>query len=143
MARPKPPTTGLSAKVSPVPRSRHMLSSIFLHRQFRTPRREGNGAMSRFSTLCRNRLIYYTSIKQRERKKFRQLNCPFARLKSSERALCMLTYPFYLLSKPNSPGVDYVRFSATKTMPEGEFCNIYIANSSSFVPNKARLCCIK
>ena len=103
MARPKPPTTGLSAKVSSVPRSRHRLSPIFLHRWVRTPRREGNGAMSRFSTLCRNRLIYCTSIKQRERKKFRQLNCPSARLKSCRRALCMLTYPFYLLSKPNSP----------------------------------------
>ena len=73
MARPEPPTTGLSAIVSPLSRSRRGLSSIFLHRCVRTPRRAGNGAMSRFSTLCRNRLIYCTSIKQRERKKFRQL----------------------------------------------------------------------
>ena len=29
--------------------------------------------MSRLSTLCRDKLIYYTSIKQRERKFFRQI----------------------------------------------------------------------
>ena len=29
--------------------------------------------MSRHSTLCREKLIYYTSIKQRERKCFRQI----------------------------------------------------------------------
>ena len=37
----------------------------------------------------------------------------------------MLTYPFYLLSKPNSPGVDKVRFFATKTMPAKGVCALF------------------
>ena len=93
MARPKPPTTGLSATLSPEPRSRLRLSSIFLHRCVRTPRRDGIGAMSRFSTLCRNKLIYYTSIKQRERKKFRQLIVRLRDYRAADaRSACLHTH---------------------------------------------------
>ena len=60
------------------------------------------GVTSRSGALHPNTLIYYTSIKQREHKFFRQLYFE-ARLKSIASLLCVLTQPFYLLSKPNSP----------------------------------------
>jgi len=47
--------------------------------------------------------IYYTSIKQRERKYFRQLIVYHSRLKRRTTKRCMLTNPFYPLSKPVKP----------------------------------------
>ena len=60
------------------------------------------GVTSRSGALHPNTLIYYTSIKQREHKFFRQLYFE-ARLTSIASLLGVLTQPFYLLSKPNSP----------------------------------------
>ena len=51
----------------------------------------------------RKKLIYCTSIRQREHKKCCQL-CFEARLTSFASLLGVLTQPFYLLSKPDSPG---------------------------------------
>ena len=63
------------------------------------------GVTSRLGALRPNRPIYYTSIKQREHKKCCQL-CFEARLTSVASLLGVLTQPFYLLSKPNSPRCD-------------------------------------
>ena len=60
------------------------------------------GATSRSSAWRPKKLIYYTSIRQREHKKYCQL-CFEARLTSVASLLGVLTQPFYLLSKPNSP----------------------------------------
>ena len=60
------------------------------------------GVTSRSDALHPNTPIYYTSIKQREHKFFRQLYFE-ARLTSIASLLGVLTQPFYLLSKPNSP----------------------------------------
>ena len=60
------------------------------------------GVTSRSSALRPNKPIYYTSIRQREHKKCCQLYCEagFTRLAS---LLGVLTQPFGMLSKPNSP----------------------------------------
>ena len=58
--------------------------------------------MSRSGALRPNTPIYYTSIKQREHKKCCQLYFE-ARLTSVASLLGVLTQPFYLLSKPDSP----------------------------------------
>ena len=60
------------------------------------------GATSRSGALRPKRPIYYTSIRQREHKKCCQLDFE-ARLTSVASLLGVLTQPFYLLSKPNSP----------------------------------------
>ena len=60
------------------------------------------GVTSRSGALRPNKLIYCTSIRQREHKKCCQL-CFEARLTSVASLLGVLTQPFYLLSKPNSP----------------------------------------
>ena len=60
------------------------------------------GATSRSSAWRPKKLIYYTSIRQREHKKYCQL-CFEARLTSVASLLGVLTQPFYLLSKPDSP----------------------------------------
>jgi len=59
---------------------------------------------SRSGALRPNTPIYYTSIKQREHKFFRQLYFE-ARLTSVASLLGVLTQPFYLLSKPDSPKI--------------------------------------
>ena len=52
---------------------------------------------------ARNKLIYYTSIKQREHNHSCCQLCFEARFTSVASLLGVLTQPFYLLSKPNSP----------------------------------------
>ena len=75
------------------------------------------GVTSRSGALRPNRLIYYTSIKQREHKKCCQL-CFEARLTSIASLLGVLTQPFYLLSKPDSPGGVPVK-RGNRPPPEG------------------------
>ena len=60
------------------------------------------GVTSRSGALRPNKPIYCTSIRQREHKKCCQL-CFEARLTSVASLLGVLTQPFYLLSKPDSP----------------------------------------
>ena len=60
------------------------------------------GVTSRSGALHPIRLIYYTSIRQREHTHSCQLIFE-ARLTSVASLLGVLTQPFYLLSKPNSP----------------------------------------
>jgi len=60
------------------------------------------GATSRSDALHPNRPIYCTSIRQREHKKCCQLYFE-AILTSIASLLGVLTQPFYLLSKPDSP----------------------------------------
>ena len=51
--------------------------------------------MSRLSTWCRDRLIYYTSIKQRERNEFRQIIVERPGIKESDQRLsaCLRNTP--------------------------------------------------
>lgn len=49
------------------------------------------------------RLIYYSSITQRERSYFRQLNFCSVRLECSQALHYMLTNHFFMLSKPGHP----------------------------------------
>ena len=61
MARPKPPTIALSAKISFWHRSLPKPVPIFPHRLIHSASGRWLGAMSRFSTLCRNwaNLLYF------------------------------------------------------------------------------------
>ena len=52
-------------------------------------------------------VIYCTSIRQRERSCFRQINCCLSRLRSRQTALRMLTYHSYPLSNPVNPEMLY------------------------------------
>ena len=57
------------------PEACRTLSPIFQHHLVETPRSEGNRVMSRLNhPWAKIKQIYYTSIKQRERNCFRQLN---------------------------------------------------------------------
>lgn len=61
--------------ISPQPRGRPWLFPIWLHRYIKTLRKNCSWAMSRSNTsLVGIKLTYYTSIRQRERSCFRQLN---------------------------------------------------------------------
>ena len=61
MARPKPPTIALSAVISFLHRSLQQPVPIFPHRLTHSASGRWLGAMSRFSTLCRNQanLLYF------------------------------------------------------------------------------------
>ena len=73
-ARPKPPTVALSSEFSPPMRGRWRLSPILLCHFARVLRGVSLWVTSRRSTWCRDKaLIYYASIRQRERSFFRQL----------------------------------------------------------------------
>ena len=61
IARPKPPTIALSAKISFLHHGLQKLALIFPHRLILSASGRWLGAMSRFSTLCRNwaNLLYF------------------------------------------------------------------------------------
>ena len=104
VARPKPPTTGLSALVSVSHRSLRDLFCVFLRHYVLSAHRHGLERRLVQAPGARNKLIYYTSIRQREHKKCCQLYFE-ARLTSIASLLGVLTQPFYLLSKPDSPSL--------------------------------------
>ena len=79
--RPKPPIGTLSLKTSSCTQGRAKLFPIYLHHRIKTLRKNSSWVMSRSNTCVGIKLIYYTSIKQRERKCFRQLNFRKPRLK--------------------------------------------------------------
>ena len=79
--RPKPPIGTLSLKISSCTQGRTKLFPIYLHHHIKTLRKNSSWVMSRSNTCVGIKLIYYTSIKQRERKCFRQLNFRKPRLK--------------------------------------------------------------
>ena len=56
-----------------------------------------------FATVAKIKLIYCTSIRQRERSCFRHLNFLMPWLKRRTSCLCTLTHHFYTLSKPVNP----------------------------------------
>ena len=104
MASAKLPTITLVPKVSPLARDRPPTISDIIC----------TTCSNRFGTTAFGwclvpapcggiKLIYCTSIKQRERKCFRQLTFRGPRLKSRATALCMLTHHLHPLSKPVSP----------------------------------------
>ena len=55
------------------------------------------------TTMAEIKLIYYTSIKQRERNEFRQIKFWRLRFKCKSTTHCMLTYHFCPLSNPVNP----------------------------------------
>ena len=79
--RPKPPIGTLSLKISSCTQGRAKLFPIYLHHHIKTLRKNSSWVMSRSNTCVGIKLIYCTSIKQRERKCFRQLNFRKPRLK--------------------------------------------------------------
>ena len=73
-ARPEPPTIALSATISFAYRSLCEPVLKLLRLYIHSASRHGLGETSRFRTLCRNNVTYYTSIKQRELHRSCQLN---------------------------------------------------------------------
>ena len=104
MARPRPPTITLSSKNSFVERGINKLFPIYLHR---STLRFGTTSLERClvpSTIDGIKpVIYCTSIRQRERNCFRQLNCCLLRFRSQQTMLRVLTYHFIPLSNPVNP----------------------------------------
>ena len=80
---------------SPHVRGRVRLSPILLHHFARALQGVSLWVMSRLSTLCRDKLIYYTSIKQRERNEFRQIIVERPGIKESDQRLsaCLRNTP--------------------------------------------------
>ena len=91
--------------------TRPKLFPILLHRY---TKRFGTRAFERCLvsiTLTEIKLIYCTSIKQRERNYFRQLIVRCLRFKCKPTTHYMLTNHFYPLSKPVSPSGSFPGFS--------------------------------
>lgn len=102
-ARPKPPTVALSVLVSLKAHGRSELSPIYLH-LYTEPLQGVAFERCLVPTPSEGiKLIYYTSIKQRERNYFRQLKFCCLRLQCKPTTHYMLTNHFCPLSKPVSP----------------------------------------
>ena len=102
--RPRPPIATLSSKISPGRRGTPWLFPIYLHRW---TLRFGTTSLERclVPSPCDGikPVIYCSSIRQRERNCFRQLNFWPLGLWSQQTTLRMLTYHFGPLSNPVNP----------------------------------------
>ena len=103
-ARPKPPTVTLS------PKSHPDIGACLNYSRFTCAadsRRFGTTSLERRLVPSPGDgiklVIYYTSIKQRERNCFRQLICWPLIFRSKQPTLRVLTYHFYPLSNPVNP----------------------------------------
>ena len=88
---------------SPMHRSLHRLFRVFPHLFTLSAHRLGLERCLVSAPGAEIRLIYCTSIKQREHSYCCQLIVIDQDLRASSTVLGMLTYLFYLLSKPNIP----------------------------------------
>ena len=108
MARPGPPTMTLSSKVSRPKRGILTLFPIYLHRltlRFGTTSLEQCLVASPCNAI--KPMIYYASIRQRERNYFRQLIFWFLWFRSKKPRLHVLTYHFISPSNPVNPEIIY------------------------------------
>ena len=133
--RPEPPIDALASKFSPEERDRLLTIPDISAPLWPLSLRERGCERCPVPSPCKGiKLIYCTSIKQRERTLFRQLNCWPMRLWSTTAVTPHAYIPYHPLSNPVSPSEFFSSENENVAVKDGctcaksvwkKYCNIW------------------